>query len=72
MVRELLRTMGDVTENWGLTYDDRKRMLERNIEIDDYFEKFPALRQPLGYTLVSFATYLLLSNKLLIGLFLTD
>lgn len=41
-----------VAEYWEETWCFRKRLLE-NIQTGDYYKKYPALQEPLGYTLVS-------------------
>lgn len=42
----------DVCQKWDQTFLYRKKLLKTDIEPQDYFNTFPALKQPLGYSLV--------------------
>lgn len=43
----------DVVDKWKETFEHRKSLLNDINTIQPYFDQFPALKQPLGYTLVN-------------------
>ncbi|CAH1155017.1 unnamed protein product [Phaedon cochleariae] len=42
----------DVIAKWEMTFESRQAILKSDIDAQAYFDKFLALKQPLGYTLI--------------------